>query len=320
MLPLLRTGSVFNQAPAREVVEFLRGRSLKFHTVTPERLHIAAAGRDLVLEITNGSVHQYPIRQAFLLKLLKWFAFPVRLLQRLETETVVGVANDFLLGISSGDVTVTVEDGEALGLTSGRYTRLEDLAILRLCDRHGIERVSRNDFFTRMYTDLKASGIVRPGDVCSFGLNIVNSETGFRALAVYHYILRLVCTNGAVVRTGLADDRIVHYGVPAGRLEGWLAARLARGRGGAERLVTRLRRADVHPWQRVPPRLAHRLRAGAGAGAGSLLVGHLGEATSRDDAFNRLTHVAKELDLNARFELELAAGELTLARASPPTR
>jgi hypothetical protein len=245
MRPLLRTGPVFDQAPAGDVREFLLSRRLQLRTIAPERLHLAAAGRDLVLDIMNGSVHQYPVRGAFLLKLLKWFAFPVRLLERLETETVVGVANDFLLGIGSGDVTVMVEDGEALGLTSGRYNRLEDLAILRLCSGAGIAKVSRNDFFTRMYTELRSTAAVQKGDECGFGLNIVNSETGFRSLSVYHYVLRLVCTNGAVIRTEVGDDRIEHYGWPAGKLEQWLVDRVAGSAGREQVLVSRLRQADA---------------------------------------------------------------------------
>jgi hypothetical protein len=50
------------------------------------------------------------------------------------------------------------------------------------------------------------------GDECGMGLNIVNSETGFRALTVSHYILRYICSNGAVARISDDDDKRYHYG------------------------------------------------------------------------------------------------------------
>lgn len=312
---LLRPGRVFTEAPAAEVTAFLEGRSLSFHTLAPERLHLADGGDCLLLEMTNGSVHQYPVRRTFLLKLLKWYGFPLRLLDRLGVETVLGAANDFLLGIRSGDVTVMVEDGEALALTSGRYTRLEDLAILHRCFPGGIDRITRNDFFTRMYTVRTATAEVRPGDTCEFGLNIVNSETGFRALSVYHYILRLVCTNGAVVPVRVADDRIVHYGRPAGSLEEWLVQRLSCRRDDAAHLTGRLRQAGERPWDRAPARLSRRLAALLGRGEGGRIVRELNVAPSLYDAFNLLTNAAKVADPGTRFDLELAAGIMAMSRA-----
>lgn len=316
---LLREGRVFDEAPVEEVETFLRERSLRFHTVAPERLRLADAGKTLVLEITNGSIHQYPVRRTMLLKLLKWFGFPLRLLDRLGVETVLGVANDFLLGIRSGDVTVMVEDGEALGITSGRYTRLEDLAILHRFSSPGVEKASRTDFFTRMYIPRTSAAAIRPGDDFEFGLNIVNSETGFRALGVYRYVFRLVCTNGAVVRIAVADDRIVHYGLPAERLEEWLAARVMNERGEPHDVVRRLRSAGDRAWDKVPAGLSRRLTAILGRTGGGRVVRELSGAGSGYDAFNRLTEEAKEHDPGTRFDLELAAGELTLAGLPRPS-
>jgi len=67
----------------------------------------------------------------------------------------------------------------------------------------------------------------RQGDVCGFGYNVVNSETGFRALAISHYILRYVCSNGAVVPVRGMKKRN-HYGHAQGELfslfDSWLTA------------------------------------------------------------------------------------------------
>ncbi|MCY0903299.1 MAG: hypothetical protein OWU32_14155, partial [Firmicutes bacterium] len=49
------------------------------------------------------------------------------------------------------------------------------------------------------------------GDILSGGLDVTNNEFGKGALSVNQFVLRLVCTNGAVVSDG-TDSRYVHRG------------------------------------------------------------------------------------------------------------
>jgi len=53
----------------------------------------------MTLQMTSGKVGEYPLRQSFLLKLLKWYSFPASAVVRLSGETVAAVMNDFYLTI-----------------------------------------------------------------------------------------------------------------------------------------------------------------------------------------------------------------------------
>jgi len=77
--------------------------------------------------------------------------------------------------------------------------------VLRACADLGIRAVSRNDSLKHHHWRQNKDEPVK-GDICGIGLNITNSETGFRALKISHFILRYVCSNGAVARISKDDD------------------------------------------------------------------------------------------------------------------
>ena len=105
-------------------------------------------------------------------------------------------------------MTVTVEDGEALSLTSMRYNELSDAEVLDRAERIGVASVSRNDYFMRVYSNTEYEVEPVPGDVCGLGYNVFNSETGFRSLSVRLFIRRYVCSNGAVVAATSGGERV----------------------------------------------------------------------------------------------------------------
>jgi len=196
---LQEQGREFIEAEPGEVLDFLRSRSVRKIHIPPEDLHVVNDGARLYLHCSYGGLREYPVRKAFLLKVLRWFSFPNRLVNRLDIDTVTMVLNDFLLNISSGDVTVTLEDGDALTVTSASYSEVTDLEVLNCCVELGVQKISRNDYFMRIYSATRCEVEPEPGDICSFAYNVVNSETGFRALSLSHYILRYICSNGAAV-------------------------------------------------------------------------------------------------------------------------
>jgi hypothetical protein len=307
---LLSEGKAFDQAKPEEVVDFLRSRKLELKPTPAERLHVVNDGQRLALQLVNGKMTEYPMRRSFLFKLLRWHSFPLAQLRTLNIDTVTGILNDYLLSVRSGDVTLVVEDGEALTVTSGRFNRMEDLTILHRCKDLGVERISRNDFFTRFYTETLDKKEIVKGDDCGFGLNILNSETGFRALSVSHYILRYVCTNGAVVRIGGGTQTKVHYGWPDGELEAWLAERIEAARSGRAAVAGQLRSANQTDWPALPRMTARRLRGILGPGTSRPFLEELDGSGSLYEGFNRMTEQAKSLPLERRFELESLAGQL----------
>jgi hypothetical protein len=304
-----RTGAEFSQADIREVRDFLGGRSLKKYVLPPDRLHVVNDGREHFLRISNGKTGEYPVRGSFLFKLLKWYSFPSRQIDRLSIDTVTSVLNDYLLAIPGGDVNVTVEDGEALSLTSMRYNELSDTEVLDCAERAGVASVSRNDYFMRVYSNTEYEVEPVPGDVCGLGYNVFNSETGFRSRSVRLFIRRYVCSNGAVVGMASGGER-VHYGHPDMELKKFLEVQM---RAGAEALeeVGRLLNESAHrPSGPMVEQVSVRLRPIFGRKRTEELLDELGEGATAYDLANAITSLAQGLDLRRRLQAEAIGGEL----------
>lgn len=305
----LKEGTEFNQAEPAEVADFLRSRSLKHLELDPERLHIANDGKALLLQVSNGALHEYPIRKSFLFKLLKWFSFPVRQIHRLNIDTVTSVLNDFVLNIHSGKVTVTIEDEEALTITSSKFSRLSDLDVFDLCGTLRVEHISRNDFFLRLYSEVNYKEEIVKGDLCGFGYNVLNSETGFRTLSVHHYLLRYICSNGAIVRTSMKEER-VHYGHDVNELKDWLAEQLRGAEEERAGLMTSLRNTLSVKSGTQSETLSKKLGGLVGRVEGEAIMGKISDSMTLFDVLNLLTQEAKRFDVGRRLQLESIAGNL----------
>lgn len=106
-------------------------------------------------------------------------------------------------------------DGTVRALLSDRYRRIDNYQILQAalpalrdsgmqltsCDVTG-----RNLFLQAVFPRLE--GEVKKGDVVQAGFVLRNSETGFGALQVDPMIYRLVCTNGMIAGSAVADGRL----------------------------------------------------------------------------------------------------------------
>jgi hypothetical protein len=304
-----RTGPEFSQADICEVRDFLGGRRLKKYVISPEQLHVVNDGREHFLRISNGKTGEYPVRGSFLFKLLKWYGFPSRQIDRLSIDTVTSVLNDYLLAIPGGDVNVMVEDGEALSLTSRRYNELSDTEVLDCAERVGVACVSRNDYFMRVYSNTEYEVEPVPGDVCGLGYNVFNSETGFRSLSVRLFIRRYVCSNGAVVGMTSGGER-VHYGHPDMELRRFLEEQMRVGEeamGDVGRLLAESAHRSSGPM--LEP-VSARLRLIIGKKRTEGLLEELGEGATAYDFANSITSLAQGLDLRRRLQAEAIGGEL----------
>ena len=304
-----RSGPEFSQAGVEEVRAYLNYRRLKKYVLPPDRLHVVNDGSELFLRVSNGKTEEYPVRGSFLFKLLKWYSFPVRQVRRLSIDTLTSILNDYLLAIPGGEVNVTIEDGEALALTSRRYNELSDLEVLEKGTAIGMETVSRNDYFMRLYgrTDFEVSP--RPGDVCGLGYNVFNSETGFSALAIRLFIRRYVCSNGAVVGYDSRGTR-VHYGHPDMELSRFLDVQLKEAenqRGEAADLLVRSTQISAAPEIEAT---AKRLRMIVGKKRTDELIDGLGEGPTVYDLANAVTSMAQTLDIRRRLQAEAIGGDL----------
>jgi hypothetical protein len=222
-------------------------------------------------------------------------------------DTAVSLVNDLLLSIRTPIVRVIVEDGEAVSITSNRYAEFSDLEILRMCEPFGIASVSRTDWFMRVYTQIGYRTEPVPGDVCGFGFNIFNSETGFRPVSVEHYVLRYICSNGAVVKQTGGHAGRSHHGHSPEELRRFVAARLEHGTRAREDLVQNIRKsAGTAATEEERFRLSRELRRNATYTRE--LRDLIEQASTRYDLFNLATAIARPLPPPQRLRLEEFAG------------
>lgn len=306
----LRRGRTFSDAEPGEVIDFLQGRKVESRATPPDMLFVVNDGSELRLRLLDGEVVEYPIREAFLFKLLKWFQFPARSLGRFSIDTITSILNDHLLAIKGGEVTLRIEDGEVLSMTSNRYNEVADLEILDLLAPLGIRAVSRNDFFTRIYTEALVTVEPVPGDLCGLGVNVFNSETGFSALSVRHFILRYICANGAVRQFGSVHEDRIHYGHPGGAVREFLMTEIRKRKEEEEIIRGRLMESTKQPYDRVLPFAQKTLLGLIGRKRTHELLGGLPEKASSYDLANAVTHFAKSLDIGRRLRAEMLGGTL----------
>ena len=304
-----RNGPEFVEAEPAEVIDFLRGRQVQKVKIPPENAHIVNDGKEFYLHCSHNGLKEYPLRDTFLTKVFRWYNVPRRLMAYLDIDTITSILNDLLLNINSDHITVTIEDGDALTITSPHYSELSDLDAIKMCEPLGIRRISRNDFFMRIDSCTKFDVEPNPGDVCGFGYNVLNSETGFRALSLNHFILRYVCSNGAVVRQQGHLRRRIHYGFNQGELFRFLEESIIGGKGGEQQIVGRLAdsvRIPLHGEENVVASLDSVL----GKGRGKAITRSLPSIATKYDLFNAITECAKSHPIGIRLQLEIIAGEL----------
>jgi hypothetical protein len=234
-------GVEFERAAPGVVADYLRATPREWVYASPANLSVKHDGQYLMLQVVNGKVREYPIRKSFLHKLLKWYSFPIGQLQRLSMDTITSLCNDYLLNIKGDCVKVKMENGQALTIVSERYNDFPDLEVIEMCEGLGIKEISRNDFLMRIYTLEKFKTEPIPKDPCGFSLNVINSETGFGALSIEHFILRYVCSNGAVAAVEGASERKIHFGYKEGELQWFLNEQIMKAFGSRIKLVRQLR-------------------------------------------------------------------------------
>jgi hypothetical protein len=90
---------------------------------------------------------------------------------------------------------------------------------------------------TRFYTEKKDEANPVEGDYCGFGMDIINSETGFPAISVNHFILRYVCKNGATAPINIFETKRNHYNQINGALERFLNNQVELAPSSRKRLI-----------------------------------------------------------------------------------
>lgn len=317
----------FKSEKPEKVIEHLR--SVKRETIKASPLSLClktGTGTDaekIFLMVSNGNTKNYEIRESFLMKLLKWYSFPTHVIPRLSTETVVSAANDFLLNIKSNEVFIKLENDEALTITSNKYTDIPDLEILERCSKLGFKEVSRNDFFMSINSKEVVKTQPVKCDECGFGYNVFNSETGFGALKISHFILRYICSNGATV--GINKDGykpLIHYNISRDEVFAYIDSSIKELETKRSEVIINLKQLhsqeDKNKLETVKRKLSGLLGYQT---AQKLMEEYIWMSQSKEkdfdgsqySLFNFLTSKAKNYDIYKRTQLEHLAGNIFLS-------
>ncbi|MFZ0790449.1 MAG: hypothetical protein WAM94_12610 [Chromatiaceae bacterium] len=292
-----------------EVRNFLLKRRLLSHPVHASELEIAFNDSGAALRRRSSHERGIPIRQAFFDKLMRWHQFPLDPLYRMTPEELLPLLNAALRLIGK-TVIIYVEDGDAITIVSTQYGHIADEMLLDRIGERELWEVTRTDHFMRVFSEKRKQIEVEPGDCVGVGASIVNSETGFRALSTGWYLLRLVCSNGAVVPLSLHSEQIYHTKVDATqyRIDTALG-RLSRARAQIEKVAHLLneslqkklpRRRDVE--QVLSPILGF-------VDTRKLIDPHYANESARlYDLFNAVTQEAQNRAPRVQLAMEEAAG------------
>lgn len=309
---MVTEGIEFNNAKVHQVIDYLESIDRKKIQVPPCNLKINSDGRYLFLSVMDDGVKDYLIRKSFLHKLLKWYSFPLGQLNRLSMDTITSVCNDYLMNINRSFVNITIEKGEALTITSPEYNEITDFDVIKSCAELGVRTVSRNDFMLRITTEEKFRFDAVPGDNCGIGINIINSETGFRTLSISHYVLRYVCSNGAIIRIDKSGGEKVHYGHRENELQLFLREQVALALANQKKVAQSISGLTNKNASSFIESVNKRIESYLGKNEAKNFLSDLNSNSSLYDLFNLVTDKAKNYDLSRRILLESLAGDLIL--------
>ncbi len=309
-------GEEITREDVTALASFLDTRKLERIDTNPERLCFVTDGSKPILRIAEKTLRDYPVRGSFIDKLLKWHHLSRWHLKNASNETCVSFFNDLLLAIKGESVRVYVEDGEAKTITSSRYSEFFDDDIVAACKGLPIGSVSRTDKVLRMDSEVQFKFQPRVGDDCGFGFTILNSETGFHALQVSHYIMRYACTNGMVMRIPTTDGTPpsrVHYKVSTNSLKKNLDMQIANIALTRKEIITLIAQAALRP---PHPLMQKRAASGLNSIGGDTktIRKEIAEAVTEWDLANVVTAYARVQPIDLRLKLEQSAGQLLFNR------
>lgn len=211
MRVLFPEGKLGQFTEAEEAIDYLESFNSYNRQVEPEKIFVRNDNKSLYLVIFDGSTHEYKIRKAFLEKLLKWYSFPIRQLEYFDIDTITAMCNDYIINIKAKYVNIKIEDGEALTITSDKFSDVNDLDLIYHLKKQGIERIFIDDYNTSIRIEEKNRIMPFKGDEFGMSMLISNSETGFSAVRIRDFILRYYCTNGAYLSESNSDQKFYHY-------------------------------------------------------------------------------------------------------------
>lgn len=305
-------GKIFKMMPAEEVLDFFKSRQRRKIEISPKNIELVNVKNNLLLKLKANKIAEYPVRTSFLRKLLKWNSLPEDLVRKIGQDLFIKVLNKTLKNFKSWNVDIHIEDNEAKTITSKLYSEVTNLEIYDVIKDLEITKISHNDYMTRFYTKKKFEGAPIVNDHCGFGFDIVNSETGFAALALNHYILRYVCTNGATAPINMYNWKQDHYAKDKNYLIDYIKNQIERADLSRKILFYKIKKSNDEKSIYLKQQITSKLNGILEWDKRIAFINSFNWNGSKYDLFNYITDKAKPFDLTKRFQLERLAGEIIL--------
>ncbi|PIP76778.1 MAG: hypothetical protein COW85_12380 [Ignavibacteria bacterium CG22_combo_CG10-13_8_21_14_all_37_15] len=306
-------GKEFKESSPIEVIDYLKSQDVKVYTASPSDMEFKSNLGQLFLQVYDeGLSFEYPMRESCLKKTLKWFSFPTEKYDFLQDGTLLAICNDTLKAINARNLNFKVINSEVVTINSPYYTTFTNLDVIKSVLSLGISKISLNDYIMRIYTEEKYKAEPVVGDTCGFGINIINSETGFSALSVEHFILRYTCVNGATAHIQGVNERKNHYNLPAGELKNFLFERIDKVESSRKNVIFALKKSSDEPAEKYGDNFFYKVDAITGKQQSKDFFKGFDWKKSKYDLFNLITDKAKAYDVTKRYRLERLAGELIM--------
>ena len=305
-------GKIFEMKPVEQVIEFLKSRDQRKVELSPKKVELVNNEGLLFIRILTNKYEEYPIRTSFLKKLLRWNSLPEDFVNKISNELFIKVLNETLQNFKSWYVDIHLENGEAKTITSKLYTEVSNLEIYEVIKDLRISKISHNDFMTRFYTRKKFEATPVVNDTCGFGFDIINSETGFAALSMNHFILRYVCTNGASAPINMYNWKQDHYVNETAYLINYIKNQVERADSSRNKLVNKLKKSENEKSIFLRNQISNRINFILERRDRTEFLNGYDWRGSKYDLYNHITDRAKAYDITKRYQLERLAGEVIL--------
>ncbi len=171
------------------------------------------------LNFRNGRLNGHQVRQTGYETLLGKVGVPRTFAKKIPDDLLEYNVNRLFKENKNKPVQLRLENDVVQAVVSEKYQPVSDLDISRsfqktLNDAFGVTNIAWDDYSSRISVTNKDKPVnVVVGDKWEGGIDLHNSGTGFHALQVNRFLLRLVCTNGMVSKEAQeASFRNIHIG------------------------------------------------------------------------------------------------------------
>jgi hypothetical protein len=213
--------------------------------------------------------------------------------------------------LKSEKVNIKIENGDAITITSSNYTDLSDLDVIEMCKNCEIQKISRNDYFLRIYSKILHTFTPFDNEKFGIGYNIFNSETGFRALTIYPYLYRFESDSTGIKQAkGNSGSRVFHFGVKQVQMKKFIENKMSKNGKDFQEIEDSIVKLISRKPKEFSKKLIPSLDRMMFRTERETKFRKLPENSTAYDLYNIITCYAKKFDIGKQLYLEQTAGRM----------